>query len=146
MQSLNKLFKRDLEKLSFEIRSFTKPENMWKVKDGVSNSSGNLCLHLLGNLNHFVGAIIGNSGYVRQREKEFSTLGVTKEEMLNQIKETQVVVVSSLEKFDMKYAHSMYPINVFGEEMTYEYFLIHLHSHLNYHLGQINYLRRMLEK
>jgi len=100
----------------------------------------------MGNLNHFIGATIGKSGYIRQREKEFVTTNVTKEELLNLIEETKAAVILSLEKFNMKEANAIYPINVFGEEMTYGFFLIHLHSHLNYHLGQINYLRRMLEK
>ena len=145
MESLIKLFDRDLEKLSIEIQSFHKEENMWKVIKGVSNSAGNLCLHLMGNLNHFIGAIMSKSGYVRQREEEFSATGVTKKMLMLQIKETKTVVLSSLEDFDMEKAHAIYPVNVFGEEMTFEYFLIHLHAHLNYHLGQINYLRRLLE-
>lgn len=146
MESLIKLFLRDIDKLAREIESFDNSQSMWKVLDGVNNSCGNLCLHLIGNLNHFIASVIGESGYVRQREKEFSDKDVTPDMLISMIEETKKSVKSALEKFDWSKLQSSYPIDVFGEKMTYEYFLIHLHSHLNYHLGQINYLRRIIEK
>ncbi|HEY5407636.1 MAG TPA: hypothetical protein VIJ92_11120 [Ginsengibacter sp.] len=66
------LFERDINKLIEEINLYKNEEDIWKIKEGISNSSGNLTLHLLGNLNHFIGATLGNTGYVRERDKEFS--------------------------------------------------------------------------
>ena len=71
-ETLIKLFKRDLGKLKEEVDSYQNEANLWIVTNDVSNSAGNLCLHLVGNLNHFIGAVLGDSGYVRQRDLEFS--------------------------------------------------------------------------
>ena len=144
METLIQLFDRDIEKLRLEIESFTNQENLWKTEGNISNSAGNLVLHLIGNLNHFIGAVIGNTGYVRNREAEFDDKKIDRKALLKMITDTKVVVSSSLESFNRKKLHDTYPIQVFGEDMTYEFFLIHLVAHLNYHLGQINYLRRIL--
>jgi len=145
MEALIKLFNRDLEKLSNEIRSFKNKRNLWKTEGSISNSAGNLCLHLVGNLNHFIGAIIGDSGYIRRREKEFESTNIDTDKLIALVNDTNIDVISVLKRFDSERLKANYPIQVFGEDMTYEFFLIHLTTHLNYHLGQINYLRRMLE-
>jgi len=145
MDALIKLFARDLEKLTQEIGSFRNELNLWKINGAVSNSAGNLSLHLVGNLNHFIGSVIGKSGYIRDRDAEFNSKNIELSMLIDMVGETKKVVISSLEKFDEKHLKSIYPIQVFGEDMTYEFFLIHLATHLNYHLGQINYLRRILE-
>jgi uncharacterized damage-inducible protein DinB len=103
-------------------------------------------LHLLGNLNAFIGAQIGNTGYVRDREFEFAGKDVSKASLTRQIDDTIVVVQNALALADQNLLASEYPIKVFKETMTHEFFLIHLSSHLTYHLGQINYHRRLLDK
>jgi uncharacterized damage-inducible protein DinB len=145
MESLTKIFIRDLQKLKLEIDNFKNDDDLWKVHGNISNSAGNLCLHLVGNLNHFIGAVIGNSGYIRDRDAEFHNKNIDKKKLINMIVDTQHVVSESLHHFDTSELTNIYPIQVFEKDMTYEYFLIHLISHLNYHLGQINYLRRILE-
>ncbi len=145
MEVYSKLLKRDLDKLAMEISNFENEENLWALSGEIKNSAGNLCLHLVGNLNHFIGNVMGNSGYVRHRESEFATKGVSKQQLLQMITETKESVISSLQKWGGKNLREPYPIQVFGEEMTYEFFLVHLISHLNYHLGQINYLRRIID-
>ena len=144
METLIQLFDRDIEKLRLEIEGFTNQDNLWKTEGNISNSAGTLVLHLIGNLNHFIGAVIGNTGYVRNREAEFADKNIDRNAILKMILDTKVVVSSSLESFNRQKLHDTYPIQVFGEDMTYEFFLIHLVAHLNYHLGQINYLRRIL--
>ena len=144
MEAYIKLFDRDLNRLKAEIALFEQEKDLWITQGQIANSAGNLCLHLLGNLNHFIGATIGKSGYVRNREAEFNEKNVPKEKLATLIDETGKVVSESLQGFNKELLQETYPIQVFGEDMTYEYFLIHLHSHLNYHLGQINYLRRLL--
>lgn len=145
IDALIKLYTRDLEKLSFEIDAFQKEENLWCIEGEIKNSAGNLCLHIMGNLNHFIGAIIGGQDYVRNREAEFADKEIPRHDMIRSIEATKKSVVGSLEKMDRSLLERSYPIEVFGYEMTYQYFLIHLVAHLNYHLGQINYLRRILE-
>ena len=70
--ALTGLFERDLQRLKTEIELYRVEENIWIVKEGIGNSAGNLCLHLLGNLSHFIGGKLGHTGYVRHREDEFS--------------------------------------------------------------------------
>lgn len=142
--SLISLFERDLEKLKEEISLFITEDDLWITPGSINNSPGNLCLHLCGNLKHFIGATLGKTGYVRERDKEFSLRNVPREELLKNIDETKNVVLQTIPKIDGQTLNSKYPIDVFGKEMTTEYFLIHLTTHLNYHLGQINYLRRIL--
>ena len=151
-ESFIKLFNRDIEKLKTEISSYKSEENLWKISGEtrlpggqVKNSGGNLCLHLCGNLQHFIGAVLGNSGYERNRDAEFSRKNVPVEELLKEIDETKKVVDSALNSLNNDILQKVYPINVFGEEMTTEFFIIHLLAHLNYHLGQINYHRRLLD-
>lgn len=144
-ESLNKLFERDLNKLKTEIDLYKDEKKLWVIEKGISNSAGNLCLHLIGNLNHFIGATIGNTGYVRNRPLEFSNKDVPKAELVKQTEETIKVVMASLDKLKPEDLNKEYPIVVFEEKMTTEFFLIHLTAHLSYHLGQINYHRRLLD-
>ena len=145
IEILDKLFQRDLENLKTEISSYKDEENLWEISGDVKNSAGNLCLHLCGNLQHFIGAVLGNSGYIRNRDAEFSRKNVPLKELVKEIELTTTDVVKTLKKLKEVQLGEKFPINVFGYEMTTEYFLIHLITHLNYHLGQINYHRRLLE-
>jgi len=140
------LFRRNLEKLKTEITSYKDENKMWDVAGEIKNSAGNLCLHLLGNLQHYIGAVLGKSGYERNREAEFNSKNVPVEEMLKEIDETIIIIKKTLSELDEKSLKEIYPINVFGGEMSTGYFLTHLVTHLNYHLGQINYHRRLLDK
>ncbi|WP_282135431.1 DinB family protein [Seonamhaeicola maritimus] len=144
-ETLIALFKRDLNKLKAEIELYKSESNLWLLEKGINNTAGNLALHLVGNLNHFIGAVLGNTGYVRQRDLEFSLKDVPRIEILKQINETIEVVEKTLKDFQIEALEKNYPIEVFGKPMTTEYFLVHLTTHLSYHLGQINYHRRLLD-
>ena len=144
-ESLKSLYTRDLNKLKTEIESYQNEEAIWKIDKNILNSGGNLCLHLVGNLNHFFGAILGNSGYIRNREEEFSLKNIPKSELITQVEETLNVVISTLDQLSEEDLAKNYPIEPLGYTMTTEYFLIHLFGHLGYHLGQINYHRRFLD-
>ena len=146
ISALLELFKRDLNILSVEINSYSDESNLWVTNSNIKNSPGNLCLHICGNLQHFIGAVLGNTGYIRDRDAEFSKRNVPKEELLNSIDNTKEVILNVLESLSQDELAKDYPIDVFKKKMTTTYFLIHLHSHLNYHLGQINYHRRLLDK
>ena len=143
-ESIKSLFTRDLNQLKKEIEAYQNEEAIWKIDKKILNSAGNLSLHLVGNINHFIGSILGNSGYVRNRELEFSLKNIPRTELIEKIEKTIEVIHSSLDKVSEEDLKKEYPIEALGYKMTTEYFLIHLFGHLNYHLGQINYHRRLL--
>ncbi|MGA8263749.1 MAG: DUF1572 family protein [Ignavibacteriaceae bacterium] len=144
-QSLSELFERDLTRLKEEITLYSDESKIWVVKGEIKNSAGNLALHLLGNLNHFIGAVLGNNGYVRNRDAEFSDKNVSLTEMINNVDKTKEVIKSILSKISDEELAEDYPVVVLaGKKMKTGYFLIHLAGHLNYHLGQINYHRRLI--
>ncbi|HKX84088.1 MAG TPA: DinB family protein [Pyrinomonadaceae bacterium] len=140
---LSELYQRDLNKLKTEIEQYSDESDLWKTHDGIANSAGNLCQHLTGNLQHFIGAVLGNSGYVRDRDAEFANKDISRERLNRDIDDTLSVVTSTLGNITDEDLAKNYPIEVFGHPMTTEYFLTHLATHFNYHLGQINYHRRM---
>ena len=139
------LFKRDLNILIAEINLYKEETNLWKVEGLITNSPGSLCLHLVGNLNHFIGTVLGDTGYVRQRELEFSLKDVPKSILVKAIKETMDMLEGTLKKLTEEDFQKDYKINLFVAPVTTEYFLVHLAMHLSYHLGQINYHRRLLD-
>ncbi len=141
---LIQIYERDLNKLKEEIELYSDEADLWKIGGEITNSAGNLCLHLTGNLKHFFGAVLGGSGYVRDRDAEFSSKNVAKSELLQSIDETETIVRSTLEKLSDADFEKTYPIEVFGKPMTTGFFLVHLATHLNWHLGHINYHRRLL--
>lgn len=89
---------RDLNKLKEEISLYSNESKLWVVEEGISNSAGNLCLHLIGNLNHFIGAILGNNGYVRNRDSEFSLKNIPVKDLLESIDKTKKVIAETLPK------------------------------------------------
>ncbi len=145
IETLQILFKRDLLKLKTEIESYQSEENIWKISKHISNSAGNLCLHLIGNLNHFIGAITGKTGYIRNREAEFSLKNVQRTQLTEMIDNTILVIESTLNNLNEDDLKKEYPLVVFEDKMSTEFFFTHLTAHLGYHLGQINYHRRLLE-
>lgn len=144
-EPLKALFNRDLNQLKAEVKLFKTADNLWVTKNGISNSAGNLSLHICGNLKHFFGTVLGNTGYIRQREREFSAKNIPVTELLQEIEEAQQVVNQVLSTVTASDLELIYPVSLWDTTFTTEFFIIHLHSHLTYHLGQINYLRRILE-
>jgi len=145
IDSIKSLFERDLKKLKKEIGLYSTEANLWIIDKEIANSGGNLCFHLIGNLNHFIGAQLGGTGFLRQRELEFSSKNIPREQLIVEIDKTIVVIQSALDGLTDDDLKSQYPILVFSHKMTVGYFLIHLTTHLSYHLGQINYHRRLLD-
>jgi len=145
IDTLTSLFERDLNKLKSEIALYSREKNLWLVEKDIANSAGNLCLHLVGNLNHFIGAQLGHTGYIRKRDLEFTLKNVQRAELLQQTTDTLKMIHKVLNSLTLDDLKKDYPLIVFKETMTTEYFLVHLATHLNYHLGQINYHRRLLD-
>ena len=144
LEILIKLFKRDLQKIKVEIELYKDETNLWLLSKDITNCAGNLCLHLIGNLNAFIGAELGHTGYIRQRNLEFSLKNVPRVELINKVDDTIFMVETILNKLTPEDLEKNFPIDVFKEKMTTEFFLVHLSTHLAYHLGQINYHRRLL--
>ncbi|KAF2516564.1 DinB family protein [Flavobacterium foetidum] len=144
-EALKTLFNRDLNKLKTEIESYQNENTIWVVDKNISNSAGNLCLHLMGNINTYIGKNLGNTGYVRNRPLEFSLKDIPKTELIDKIENTILMVNKVLDSLTKTDLEAIYPEIVFEEEMTTGFFLIHLSTHLAYHLGQINYHRRLLD-
>lgn len=141
---LAELFERDLVKLREEIKNFKDEANIWRKTDGISNSAGTLVLHLLGNLNFTIGTQIGGTGYVRNREQEFSLTDVPREKLIADIEETIQVVQTSLATINQATLDKDYSLEMVGKKST-AWYLTFFYGHFTYHLGQINYLRRILE-
>jgi uncharacterized damage-inducible protein DinB len=134
------LFTRDLRRVAQEIEAFPTDESLWQTAPGVTNSAGNLALHLEGNLREYIGRQLGGIAYTRQRPLEFSTTGLTRADVAARIDAVRETVIPALAKADLD---ALFPENVLGQPLTTRQFVFHLLGHLNYHLGQIDYLRRM---
>lgn len=145
IETLKTLFNRDLNRLKLEIESYQNESKIWYVDKNIANSAGNLCLHLIGNLNTYIGAQIGKTNYIRNRELEFSQKDIQQAELIAKIDATIIVVNDSLDQLTDKNLKEEFPLLVFDSKTSTEFLLIHLTTHLAYHLGQINYHRRLLD-
>ena len=141
---LLEVFERDLSKLKEEINLYKKEEHIWKIDKEIKNSAGNICLHVIGNLNYFIGSVLGNSGYVRDRESEFILKDISREKLISSIDEVSQVVKTTLSQLSSSDFEKTFPVKKQDRVVTTEYMLFHLATHLNYHLGQINYHRRFI--
>jgi hypothetical protein len=142
---LLQLYKRDLDALTKEILAYNNENVLWIKKGNISNSAGNLCLHICGNLRHFIGATLGNTGYVRDRNLEFSATSVPRKELVELIAQTYIEISTGLNNMEGKSLEATYPLPFLNEPVTYGYLLLAIYGHLHYHLGQINYHRRLVE-
>ena len=144
-ESLLKLYTRDLNAIKKELESYNNESLIWKVDKDVTNSAGNLALHIVGNLNHFIGAILGDTDYIRQRDLEFSQKDIPLKELSIKLDDTIIVVEKTLSNLTPADLQKEYRRNPTEAYMTTEFFLMYLISHLSYHLGQINYHRRLFD-
>ncbi len=145
LTTIQSLLHRDLSKLRYEIQAYKKEANLWHIEKEIANSAGNLCLHLVGNLNTYIGATLGHTGYIRHREKEFLLKGIAQEELIKMIDDTIGMIATVLPNLSESILSQDYPGVVLKEKTSIEFFLVHLSGHLSYHLGQINYHRRLLD-
>ncbi len=141
---LRLLLVRELEAFGRELSLFPNDELVWATLPGISNSAGTLALHVSGNLQHFVGGILGATGYVRDRDAEFSRRGVSRDELAREISETIHVIENVLSGLSSKDLALEYPEAVGGVRFPTGLFLLHLSTHIAHHLGQAGYLRRAL--
>lgn len=144
IKTLKELFRRDLNKLKQEILAYQEEAMMWTVAGDIKNSGGNLCLHILGNLNAYIGIGLAQTNYVRHRDLEFSQKDIPCNQLLKSIDQTIEVVIQGLDNITPEQLNDDFPIIIWDQATEMQFTLIHLHGHLTYHLGQINYHRRLL--
>jgi len=135
---------RELTSLRQEIEAYPSDADLWRVVPGISNPGGTLALHLAGNLQHFVGRILGGTNYVRNRDLEFSARGLSKAELVGKVNDAIAAVERTFRRLDQAALESEYPEAVAKVRLNTGDFLIHLASHLAYHLGQVDYHRRIV--
>ncbi|MGH7645041.1 MAG: DinB family protein [Gemmatimonadales bacterium] len=142
--ALARIIARDLRALRREVEAYGDERDLWRVVPGITNSGGTLALHLTGNLQHFIGTVLGGTGYVRDRAAEFARRDVPRNELLRHIDETVAAVERTLAALGDDALARPFPQPPGGADVSTRAFLLHLATHLTYHLGQIDYHRRML--
>jgi hypothetical protein len=135
---------RDLNKLKEEIQLYKNENDLWKVESEIQNSAGTLALHLIGNLKHFIGAQIGFTGYVRNRDREFSDRNISREKLVFEVEEAISIVKTVLPTIKDEDFSKEFPLEMYGAKRNTGYIILSLSTHFCYHLGQINYHRRLL--
>ncbi len=144
--SLKVMIERELRSTQQSIAAYPDDESLWIVKPGISNSAGNLALHMAGNLRHFIGGVLGNSGYARDRDAEFGNKSMTRDEICAVLESTIAEIGDALKNLDSSRFSEDFPIPL-GQSQTIARtsdMLTHLAVHLGYHLGQLDYHRRLL--
>jgi uncharacterized damage-inducible protein DinB len=138
-----RLMIRDLRALAREIEAYPDEESVWAVPPGVANSAGTLTLHVIGNLQHFIGAQLGRSGYRRDRDAEFTVRGTSRAELVRQAESTIAMIEAILPTLSAEQLAEPFPLEVAGVRVRTDDFVVHLAVHLGYHLGQVDYHRRL---
>lgn len=135
-------FRQYLQQLHDEIAAYGDESKIWLCPTGINNSAGNLCFHLVGNLQHFFGFALGNTGYVRNREEEFAIQDVPKARLLEMVKDTLDMLENTLPKIPDYSAP--YPPGLLPGDGSIQLVTNRLLAHLGYHVGQVNYHRRLV--
>jgi len=135
---------RELKALRREIETYPSEDELWDVRAGITNPGGNLALHLAGNIQYFIGNVLGKNGYVRNRDAEFADKDVPRAELLREIDNAIAAVETGMSKITEADLARPYPEAVGGVSSTTGAFLAHFATHLAYHLGQVDYHRRIL--
>lgn len=143
-EEIVELYERDIDRLIAEIEQL-REEKLWMKMPGIDNSCGVLIQHIIGNLRHFIGGELGGTGYERDREREFTVTGVPAASLIKEARELKEMIFHVFQEIDEQRMEGDYPGNFHMEGSTRK-ILLHLYGHLNYHMGQLNYLRRILSE
>lgn len=144
LATIRRVLLRDLAAVARQVDAYPDDAHLWRDVPGLPNPGGTLVLHLAGNLEHYVGAVLGGSGYVRDRDTEFSTRGPGRAELRARIESAAAAVDAGLARLMPEACDAAYPEVVAGRRVRTSDFLVHLVAHLGYHLGQLDYHRRMV--
>jgi hypothetical protein len=135
-------YERDINRFIEEINLFNNEDNLWRTQGSIRNSAGNLALHIIGGLNHLIGAKLAKNQFIRNRDLEFVQKDVPKKDIVLQLKKLITLIRETLKNLPLD---ADYPIPFDDATRSNAYVLTQLTLHMNYHLGQVNYLRRVLE-
>jgi hypothetical protein len=144
-KSVESILLRDLGTLEQELIKYNDDDSVWTLAADIKNSTGTLCLHLCGNLQHYIGVGLGGSTYQRDRDKEFSLRNIPRATLLKEIAAARHAVSLGLSKITPDMLETDYPLPVYDYPMSIQHFMIHLCAHFGYHLGQVNYHRRLMD-
>ena len=139
---VSNFYERDIRKLIEEVCLFKNEEDLWRTHGSVRNPAGNLALHIIGGLSYLIGATLAQTGYVRTRDQEFIRKGVARKILVTQLEELIPMINETLNALHME---AEYPLIFDDMKRSNHYVLLQLLLHLNYHLGQVNYIRRIFE-
>jgi hypothetical protein len=137
------MLSRELRALERELEAYPDEAQIWHVHPALPNTAGTLALHAAGNLLHFIGAVLGGTGYVRDRDAEFSRRGVSRAELLSGLRTAREVIGAALQGLPESRLMEWYPLPVANRRVRTGEFLLHLTAHLAYHVGQVDYHRRI---
>lgn len=138
------LLDRDLRTLRREVEAYPDDRALWQQVPGISNVAGTLVLHLAGNVQHYLGARLGGTGYIRNRAAEFALRDVPRTELVRQIEAARAAVKTAVARIAESELAAEFPETVGGVKVQTGEYLIHLTTHFAYHLGQIDYHRRVV--
>ena len=144
LEALRRILLRDLATLRREVEAYGRESDLWTCPAGITNSAGTLALHLAGNLRHFIGAQLGGTGYVRDRDAEFNDRNVPRAVLISHIEDAARAVDQTLRMLPEARLAEPYPLEVGGTRPETGLFLQHLATHFAYHLGQVDYHRRLV--
>lgn len=145
-RQLHAVLVRELRALRREVEAYPDEAAIWVVPEGISNSCGTLVLHLVGNLRTYVGKQVGGDAYERDRPREFAARNLSRAELLREIDATIAAVDGAMPKLTAETLAARYPLAVGPVTVNAQDFLLHLAVHLGYHLGQVDYHRRLVTK
>jgi hypothetical protein len=144
MEKYKEQYSKYLNQLKEEISLYENEDDLWKLSGDLKNTPGNLAIHVCGNLKFNFGAVLLNNSYVRDRDSEFARKNVPRGEIIKEIEETKEIVSEALNKLSRDDLNKPFPGKVYGDEGTIGDLILRISLHLAYHLGQINYHRRIL--
>lgn len=142
--SLQTVLTRELRAVRREIEAYPDEDSVWRVVPGLPNSGGTLALHLAGNIQHYFGAVLGRDGFRRDREAEFARRNVPRSELIAGLEAAIASVERTLPKLSDEQLNARYGEPIANRHVSAKLFLMHLATHLAYHLGQLDYHRRVV--
>ncbi|MGE0594268.1 MAG: DinB family protein [Vicinamibacterales bacterium] len=142
MHDIARLMLRELDGLRRELEAYPDDDTPWRRLEAFPNSGANLALHVVGNLRHFVGGVLGGSGFVRDRQTEFARTSGARTELVALVDAARHDVVRTFADLAPAALDQPYPEPPAPLVVSTRLFLMHLCAHLAFHLGQIDYHRR----
>lgn len=146
MSDIAAILDRDLRALAREVEAYADEADLWRLPEGVPNSAGTLALHLAGNIQYYIGACLGQTGYVRDRAAEFGSRNVPRAVILREIEAARSAVRVAATRAGSRPVQGDFPEPIATMTMAAGEYLVHLVAHFAYHLGQLDYHRRLVTR